>query len=55
MSESSAVPVKCDACGGDIEGASVWYFTNKYHPWCWHTQQREKLLPGLDHEPQQAT
>ena len=54
MSETSPVPVPCDVCGQPIEGAAIWYGLSKYHPWCWHVQQREKHLPGLDDEPKPA-
>jgi hypothetical protein len=52
MSSETPVSIPCDACGQPIEGAAIWHGLSKYHTWCWHAQQREKHLPGLD-EPQQ--
>lgn len=47
MAPTSALAIPCDACGAEIEGASIWYGLSKYHPWCWHTSEREAHRPGF--------
>ena len=48
MAATSALAVPCDACGAEIEGASIWYGLRKFHTWCWHSAEREAHRPGFD-------